>query len=67
MEKRLEQLKKKPGKHEDELGDLLNDYGKLVKKVDSEQEDQKLKEQTALSDKLKKRKEEKLKELEKER
>ncbi len=34
MEKKLEALKKKPGKNEDELGDMLNEYGKLIKKVD---------------------------------
>lgn len=36
MEKKLEALKKKgsKGANADELGDMLNEYGKLVKKVD---------------------------------
>ena len=54
MEKRLELLKK-AGKNE-EMGDLLNEYGKLVKQVESELLSEKEKQESDLEKRLQNRK-----------
>lgn len=56
MEKRLEHLKKTggtEGKDKLELGDLLLEYGKLVKKVEREMAEEKEKQEQALKERLK--------------
>lgn len=67
MEKKLEQMRKKrdgevAAKNGGmELGDMLNEYGKLVKKVEEELDAQKAKEMAVLEEKLQKRRQERLK------
>eukprot|EP00347_Sterkiella_histriomuscorum_P024400 403331247 len=65
MEKKLEQMRKlREGSSKNggvEFGDMLNEYGKLVKKVEEELENSKQKQMNELDDKLKRRKQDRLK------
>ena len=68
MERKLEKLKKEGGRQDMmELGDLLNEYGKLVKQVEGELESEKVKQSADLEERLKKRRQQRKDEILKKR